>query len=276
MKLLEIAPIAPSKFHAKPDKVTKPTHYGKEDIEDLGAGVFATAHSTKTEPGTVRKISRGVHDLDHDGYFQYVKMLATNDRFTNNPYFPKIYDIKVQKDPEHDKKTSYEIPDDEDPEMYEPPGPYSFSVDIERLHNFRSLGTEEAWQLGGRLIKDFEDYAYQKGTGMNAGRYRFAGTSGEPDPRLAISWYVKELQRGMKRHLDKETFKGFAKKGYVGTRGDLQKLPNIKDPKFKEAMMLIAKVNRQQAHFHGDLHMDNIMVRRGPGGPHLVFNDPIA
>ena len=49
----------------------------------------------------------------------------------------------------------------------------------------------------------------------------------------------------------------------------------IKDKKLKEAILIIRKFLEKFPNFDEDLHSGNIMVRFGPGGPQLVFTDPV-
>lgn len=50
---------------------------------------------------------------------------------------------------------------------------------------------------------------------------------------------------------------------------------NIKDEKLKEAIDLINYFIEENPDFLPDLHQGNMMVRFGPGGPQLVFTDPV-
>ena len=49
----------------------------------------------------------------------------------------------------------------------------------------------------------------------------------------------------------------------------------IKDKKLKEAILIIRNFLEKFPNFDEDLHSGNVMVRFGPGGPQLVFTDPV-
>lgn len=115
-------------------------HLIPKDAEELGDnGKFASTFTTKDEPGTATKIIRSTSNLKSDAYFKYVSALAKNDRISKNPYFPRIYHIKVEKDRS---------------------GMSRYKVEMERLHEFDSLSMEEMYMLGEKMFFNF--YAFAK------------------------------------------------------------------------------------------------------------------
>ena len=141
MKLFEIKTITPKDF--EPKRVGNPkgsyTHLIPKNSEELGFGSYGTVFTTKDEPGTITKIVRNATNLKSDQYFKYVSALAKNDRISRNPYFPKIYSIKIEKDRS---------------------GMSRYSVDMESLLNFDSLSIEEMYMLGEKMFFNF--YAFAK------------------------------------------------------------------------------------------------------------------
>jgi hypothetical protein len=50
----------------------------------------------------------------------------------------------------------------------------------------------------------------------------------------------------------------------------------IKDPRLKEAMIILRSLIKNDHDVAADIHDGNVMVRRGPGGPQLVLTDPVS
>lgn len=113
MKLLELIEpkithhttnLSPRKYDKMIRNMGADDPYSREDndppkarndkVKVLGAGAFGSAIQNQSSP-TVMKVSRGTNNLDNDGYYQYVSRLGKHDAMASNPYFPKIYKIKV-------------------------------------------------------------------------------------------------------------------------------------------------------------------------------------
>lgn len=239
MRLYEITtPITPAKFEPQYAQSATQTGLELDDTDELGTGAFATAFSTRTEPGTVRKIVKPQLEdtFERDAYFKYVQLLTKHERFLKNPYFPKIYDIQVK--------------------TYEKNGGtyYTYAVDMERLDHWSSLSEEEALMLGKRMFHDYERLAKQ----------HFKNNKGMPDQqRVSLLEFIRF-----------DIFKGY------GVRDFETHSTVFKDSDLKKAIMLIQSLENV---FKGadktlffDIHAGNIMVRRTPGGPQLVFTDPVV
>jgi hypothetical protein len=241
MKLFEIAPIDPKQFEPKPGD--KPTLPG-EDVVGVGAGVFGAAHSSKTEPGTVRKIvmarSTDPKNLKDDAYFQYVKTITKNERLSVNPYLPKIYDVGVSK-----RQGDPSIAGDE--RLY-------YYVDMERLHHLEDLSEEEIDLVAGRAFYDWEDWKSKRKSFTNKAK----AYEGPHRNFEALVDYFIEL--------------GFTLK----SRGERRMIDNIKDPSLKQAILFVKQIVRSRNDFRTDMHRNNVMVRRGPHAPQLVLTDPVA
>ena len=224
------------------------------DAEEIGSGLFATVFSTKQEPGTVRKISNIMdeNEFKRDAYFKYVQLLAKNDRFTSNPYFPKIYDIQVMKFPlePNDPTTFYD---------------HAYAVDIERLHKWKTLSDKEALMLGKRMFHNFKRVAsdHIQSNTVKSNRPRPPKNTQEQlvhvDWRSALMDFLDEL---------------------IGALNPEEYSTIIKDPNFKKTVLLIRSLRNkardaEQSMFY-DIHSGNIMIRRGPGGAQLVFTDPVG
>lgn len=62
-----------------------------------GSGYFAAAFTHNKKPGVIVKIGRFDERPQDDGYLTYVQSILKNDRITSNPYFPRIYSVKVYR-----------------------------------------------------------------------------------------------------------------------------------------------------------------------------------
>ena len=264
MRLYEITnTIGPEKF--KPYQHKSGETFRQGGLDRLGAGMYATAFSSEQEPGTVRKISnpRTIDTIEKDAYLNYIKMISENDRFTSNPYFPKIYDVQVKKlTTKDDNARPWEM--------------YVYAVDMERLQKYDSLSNEEALMLGEKMFNDFKGIAHdmieKKTVEIDDGaRLAFANPLPKDrgrEKRNAYTWYTGVLV----------DFIHYAITG--GSKHPSMTTTIYKDPELKKAVMLLRSL-KSKADFKGitlfyDIHDENIMVRRGPGGPHLVFTDPLG
>lgn len=259
MRLHEITlsdKLKPKKVELSPRRLRADNEFLQPDHKELGSGMFGAAFSTPTEPGSVRKVVGpiDVTKLEYDAYFQYVTALTKNDRTMSNPFFPRIFDIEVREYQQKSKhKTDY--------------SDYVYAVDMERLHEFATLSEEEAKTIGHNLFHDFE---------------RIAVIRKEPQP-------APEIQAVPHPHAFREAiinllmdvvssgagqFGGHARDRIAGRRGSARRVL-IKDPKLKQAVMLINRIRRRGGFFN-DISRHNIMVRRSRGAPQIVFTDPLA
>lgn len=255
MRLYELTTLTKDKFTPTLSSNTKELGQGfaMADQKALGSGSFATAFSTKEDPGTVRKVVGPLHSspAGSDAYFEYVSMLANNDRIMSNPYFPRIFDIQVKQFPGPHSRW----PDDREQDMF------AYAVDIERLHHFDTLSNEEARMLGNLMFYNFERSG-------DIPKSRVERPPGDDSKREAI--VTRDYTDGLMKVLY-DTFDRL---------NPAKRATTFKDPKLKQAVMLVRKVlndGRAKDHnFFADIHSENIMIRRGRGIPQLVFNDPVA
>lgn len=239
MRLYEISSLTIDQFIPKQSSSSEDIgkEFGQKNQEEIGSGMFATAFSTPEEPGTVRKIVGPIDDLKKDAYFKYIEIMAKNDRMSANPYFPKIFDIQVRRFYRKDftGKVNLGVK-------------YMYAVDMERLLRFDSLSQEEARVLGNKMFNDFERQTKPI-------RYK-AGSGDRSEPRN----YFEGLESMITIVLD-DWFRS-------------RLTTAIKDSRFKQAVMLIMKLEKDD-NIAMDIHSENIMLRRGPGGPQIVITDPV-
>ncbi|KKL55667.1 hypothetical protein LCGC14_2253120 [marine sediment metagenome] len=167
MKLFEIKPIPPEKFTPRPTMqgLSKLEKRPGEKAEKIGKGNYASAWSTATEPGTVRKVVSDRSNLSRDAYFQYIRKITKNERLSKNPYFPKIYDVQVVRD------KNFDLPS------------HSYYVDMERLHALDTLSDEEVLTIGRKLIDGFDSWMNQTLNGQKM----------YSDPQQALVSYFIQL-----------------------------------------------------------------------------------
>lgn len=241
MRLYEITSLTKDQFTPKHRENAKAIgkDFGQEDQEELGMGMYATAFSTPQEPGTVRKVTKNpVDDLEKDAYFQYVSLIAKNDRMSSNPYFPKIFNIQVRsfyrKDFTGEENLGVE---------------YVYAVDLERLLPFSSLSNKEARMLGNRIFYDFEK-KYRPGR-VTSGKSKID--------------YLGELSDRIEVTFSEDVFN--VSPSLLATI--------TKDRYYKQALLLIRAMIHKNDSMFEDMHDKNIMIRRGPQGPQIVITDPV-
>lgn len=230
--------------------------HGKELV---GQGSFADTYSHEKDPGSVEKLAKPISPtrmlgsaqvaqsystksaLENDPYFQYLKLLSTNDRMSNNPYFPKVYDLKAFKGSD---------------------GRYTYTVNMERLQRFVKLSTDEIKMLGNNLFTTFQ--AEVQDTMKAFGVENVTDQEGyeEANEQIMHQMYATAfaglLDRAIDRNSDPATY--------------------IKDKNLKQAVMLIRHLvkSKTKEEITNDLHVGNIMVRRGPFMPQVVITDPVS
>lgn len=241
MKLNELQTITPKDLTPKPALANPYADMKKlsPDVDDdveVHTGGHANTYINNNDPGTATRVTRTVQDIKKDSYFKYLSAIAKSDRIQRNPYFPKIYSVRV-------------VPDKHGNQMY--------SVEMERLLEFNTLSAEECVMLGERLFFNFTGFAKE---------------------------YVarrRELISTQQRNTVSMKSKGTA--GFVLLKA-IEKCINfgekvatyVKDPKLKEALIILRDLIKKDEDVVPDIHDGNIMIRRGPGGPQLVLTDPVA
>lgn len=207
-----------------------------DDMNVLGSGGDARVYVNNDEPGTVTRVTRSVEDPKKDSYFKYISAIAKSDRIQRNPYFPKIYSVKI-------------VPNNR--------GRQAYSVEMERLMDFDTLSAEECVMLGERMF------------------FNFAG--------FAKEYVARRKEIVPTQHRDNVSMKSKGTAGFVLLKAiekcihHAEKVATyIKDPRLKEALIILRSLIKQDQEINADIHDGNIMVRRGPGGPQLVLTDPVS
>lgn len=207
--------------------------------EFVGNGAYASVFQSEKDPGSVQKLARPIPSLTNDGYYQYLDMIAKNDRMSNNPYFPKVYGLKTFKDRA---------------------GNYTYRVNMEKLHNFNTLSTEELEMLGRKMFTNF-DQRYSED------RKNWLPYEGDQNRDEEIR--SSAAHKGARDALIDLIERAIHRRSKVST--------NIKDPYLKQALsMLRHLVKTGNKEYMSDIHQGNIMVRRGPFTPQIVITDPLA
>lgn len=216
------------------NRLTKPVP-GRERI---GSGYEADAYSNENDPGNIDKIAKPgkIKSLSNDAYYQYLDALAHNERIANNPFFPRIFNLKTFRSKD---------------------GKYTYKVNMEKLNPLDTLSLEELVRIGNELFSDF-NAVYQE---------RKEGHESVNKMRTKSEYATNVLTRLAQTALA-QCFHSVLTASGPST--------NIKNAHLKQAMMLIRSVLYKNKRFVADLHKGNIMVRRGPFAPQLVITDPIV
>lgn len=218
---------------------------------------YADAFSIDNDPGTINKVARPTNkdelgrethltSLGEDGYYQYLDMLSKNERISNNPFFPRIYDLKTFKG--KDSK-------------------YTYSVNMEKLQPMDTLSLEEVLMLGRNLFTDFDASMKQYRAEIYPDLKTPKRTDSEAENERLQHWYQGSMRNAAVDCLAHMFDVAMDYNSGVAT--------NVKNSHLKQAMMLIRKTV-QSNQFVSDIHRDNIMVRRGPTAPQIVVTDPIS
>lgn len=111
-------------------------------VKVLGNGMYAAAIEHENHPGEVTKVSSQIDDLNRDGYFRYVSNIVKNDRIQSNPYFPKIYKIKIYKtEPTNTANSAY-----------------FYTMQMEKLYSVKELSEDEVEMLMDKMFHITHSY----------------------------------------------------------------------------------------------------------------------
>lgn len=240
MKLYEVTDVDVRKLTPK----KAPTHgkaqgsliLPKKNKERLGAGSGGIVSSRKDDPGTVRKNVTARRELKNDGYFNFIKALVSSKN--SNRYFPHIYDVNVT-----------EADEEEVLGLMVNAGKY-YAVDAERLHSLDTLEDDEAIML----IDSMFDVAHIVRRNVFRDNKQFKKDI-QIDPHSMI---VRILLKIFDADISKRDARAI-----------------VKDDELWDAIQFINNVVNSNVKFEHDIRIPNVMIRRGPGGPHIVLPDPV-
>lgn len=103
-------------------------------IQVLGHGAYATAVANTKDSNRVMKISRGTDNLNDDPYYSYLSSIAAYPEMENNPFIPRVFQVKVYETTDKAHK-------------------YFYIVTMERLYELRSLNEQELIRMILSLTK---------------------------------------------------------------------------------------------------------------------------
>lgn len=112
---------------------------GNNNLEFIGKGRLGSVYKHKKRPGTVLKVGRLPFGVDEDGYLAYLMAIFKNNRMASNPYFPRVYDLRII---DHSKSRS--MSDDE------------YVAEIEELYSFDDLSPDELNAIGDKIFHDWQ------------------------------------------------------------------------------------------------------------------------
>lgn len=158
MKLYELISFDPKKSSVDPEQYKSKIKYNTQSTR-RGAGSFGTVydvHSNKRlnqvtkvgKAGSISDRSAKIKKIKNDGYLAYLHAIHTSG--IKNPYFPRIYDLKILKGAD---------------------GALSYRANIEKLVAFNSEKIVDNDDLMASLYDDMfnEETTYYKDYGPGAG-----------------------------------------------------------------------------------------------------------
>lgn len=221
-----------------------------DERQKIGQGFYADAYSSEKDPGCIDKVARPseVRSLSNDAYYQFLDMIAHNDRIASNPFFPKIYKLETYRGNTDVGQR------------------YTYQVNMEKLAPLTSLSTEEILRIGRELFSDY-DIVFKK----ERNRYEVRGTK----PSGNIS---KDNEQKIKFDYayHRIAILALAQCFDNAIQTDVSRSNNITNSYLNKAILLIRKILKSNPSFLPDLHGGNLMVRRGPFAPQIVITDPVS
>ena len=248
MKLFEILQTTFQKVKSKnPSRVRKNVkdliHQGafghSKNSKPLGTGSFATVIAQHNKPGVVLKMGTAT-SVKSDAYYQYITRVIKNERAASNPYLPRVYRVKQYM------QTTYVI-------------------EMERLDRFEHLDNEELLAIGDKMFFNFEEEVRTRIRNSK-------GMTGRTKQRRNHMIDIKINISDERKHYQVENCLLEKLQDVFGDGGDVV---NIRDPKLKEAVMIVKNAMSVNDSLL-DIEARNIMIRRTSTGPQLVITDPIA
>ena len=211
--------------------------FRSDDAETAGGGMYSNAyHNPQKTPHDVRKISKGHNRREVDGFYFYMLALEKHSDNTN-PYFPRFRGIKIYTDKHENSEGGISTED------Y-----ITYSVQMEKLTHLRDLSNSEKRSILFRLFGDRQ----------------------HRDP--AAEQFINKQLSGSTPYGYK--ILGIIRNSVSGWKGN-ELLKLIVDEDFKNAIKFLQKVHKDYEIGY-DLHDNNVMIRRTPYGPQIVFLDPFS
>ena len=208
----------------------------------IGGGGYADAYASEKDPGGIDKVAKPseITSLAADAYYQFLDMIAHNERIAKNPFFPRVYKLETFRDKA---------------------GKYTYNVNMEKLAGLSSLSTEEATRIGRELFTDFDTVVKQQKKEFRLPKTRPTGDANDTENRTKMSHLTAVM--GLADCFNEALFSSTPP-------------TNITNSHLRQAITLLRKILASNSKFSPDLHHGNLMVRRGPFAPQIVITDPIS
>lgn len=224
-----------------------------KNTEMLGQGSYGQAVGHKNRPNSVIK-SGVIENYETDGYLRYIRTIGK--LAASNPYFPRVYDIKVFKN-------------DDGNDMY--------TAEIEKLVPMEKVDVQSVIAMGERAFFGFEKeanasmretYSHKQGKGSPEGR------KNRPEPKY--DWIPQGPVMQKATQIDQHKIVSLLAE--MLQEAIKNNMTIVKDPLLKQALMVVKKLSRDsnsRLPKYIDIHGSNVMARMGPGGSQLVITDPL-
>ena len=127
----------PSRFDIDAMRKEKERMLDKPDQRDDGGwGAYAAVDTDPNDPFIAKKKYHvPMQDLNKDAYYVYIKTIADNGLAKSNPYFPRVYNVEIEKDSSGNAQPKF---------------------NMEKLALSSSLDREALLGMGDRMFNRFE------------------------------------------------------------------------------------------------------------------------
>ena len=190
-----------------------------KNYEVVGTGAQAIAYLHKKFPGKIIKTIQ-IHG-PHDPSYQFLRLIL---KHQDNPYFPKIFSVKLYKT----IKTTYE----ERGALFDMLGSeVDFSIPPSDLNSTLFVVTERLTRLGEITKQDIERFGLGQ-TDIDMIQYKYPNAKRIPERALTAAFRLPKTRKEM--------------------------LQKITDPNLNKALRLLEPLFRN---YEPDMHGSNIMLR---------------
>jgi len=108
-----------------------------DQSNEIGLGKYSSVSNDPDEHMVMKKDKQLKYRLKDDPYYTYIKAIADRQLSSENPYFPRVYNVDLETTEDGEVRPTYRI---------------------ERLQKFDSFSSEVLIELGKRMVDNLSDY----------------------------------------------------------------------------------------------------------------------
>lgn len=210
-----------------------------DEGEVIGGGQVSTVKATKDDPHTVIKYQH-LPTSSSEASFMYAEYVIENELWTN-PHFPRFYKLDTYRDEK---------------------GRIIQKVKMEKLHNYRSLSIDD---VNAIINSNFTNYAIKRIEKKAEKLFERDGRAKEdiPESDQAQVYFVTIGIALNAAYLSAEQ-----QDKIIASQSIDNAITNLR--------MIHHEINERLSPYKSvyDMHSNNMMIRRGPYVPQIVFADP--